>query len=630
MPRPPLTPPLVTDGHLPQGPVLSPDGRWAAYTVTPLSRTSASPTSTLWVAAADGGASPVQITDGTVWDHRPRWSADSEHLAFLSQRPGEDAPRLRRIHRDGSGPATLAGAEARLVDHLPLAGGALTAVVVRDPDTRSAAPRVWGAPEPHDRLGLFDARTGRVRTFPGERHVLEVAASPDGAALAVISRPGPALDPVHPRWDLHVVDPATGRVDALGEAGWDAHSPVWWHDGHHRHLAWLAMNPGPDGGQVVRDLPLTGDAGERPTDLTEGMDRCPVELAQADEGPPLALFAHGLDTEIHRLDTATLRFTPLRRSTGLLESLTCDRTGGRVAVVATSAHEPRQVYAGPVKAAPTRLTRLRPELDGCAWADQERLSYRARDGLALDGLLLTPVGATARQGPFPLVTWVHGGPYGRYADQFVCGAHAPAQWLAHAGYAVFLPNPRGGLGHGRAFAETVVGALGQGEWTDIEDGIDLLVDRGVADPGRLGIGGWSHGGTMAAWAVGRTDRFRAAVVGAGVSDWGMLAATGEYGAAEAGLSGSVGWEGPGPHPHDAVGPVSFTSRVRTPVLVLHGDQDTNVPVGQAVYLHRALRHHGVEHEFVTYPGEGHSVDGRENQIDMLRRTRAWFDARLTR
>ena len=184
------------------------------------------------------------------------------------------------------------------------------------------------------------------------------------------------------------------------------------------------------------------------------------------------------------------------------------------------------------------------------------------------------------------------------------------------------------MGHGRAFAETVVGALGRGEWTDIEDGIDLLVQRGVADPERLGIGGWSHGGTMAAWAVGRTDRFRAAVVGAGVSDWGMVAATGQYGAAEAGLSGSVGWEGPGPHPHDAVGPVSFASRIRAPVLILHGEKDTNVPVGQAVYLHRALRHHGVEHEFVTYPGEGHSVDGRGNRIDMLRRTRAWFDARL--
>ncbi|GAA1087491.1 alpha/beta hydrolase family protein [Nocardiopsis composta] len=130
--------------------------------------------------------------------------------------------------------------------------------------------------------------------------------------------------------------------------------------------------------------------------------------------------------------------------------------------------------------------------------------------------------------------------------------------------------------------------------------------------------------------AGRTDRFRAAVVGAGVSDWGMLAATGEFGAGEAGLSGSVGWEGPGPHPHDAVSPVSFASQIRTPVLVLHGEQDANVPVGQAVYLHRALRRFGVEHGFVRYPGEGHAVEGRDNQIDMLQRIRAWFDRWLLR
>ena len=241
---------------------------------------------------------------------------------------------------------------------------------------------------------------------------------------------------------------------------------------------------------------------------------------------------------------------------------------------------------------------------------------------------MTPVGAPPGGGPFPLVTWVHGGPYGRYMDQFTLSPYAPAQWLARFGYAVFLPNPRGGQGHGRAFAERVVGALGAGEWEDIVDGVDQLVERGVADPDRLGIGGWSHGGTTAAWAVGHTDRFRAAVVGAGISDWGMPAATGEHGAVEAGLSGSVGWEGAGPHPHDAVSPISFASRIVTPVLIVHGEQDTNVPVDQAVYLHRALRNFGVEHEFVVYPGEGHGVDHRANQIDLLERTLAWFDRHL--
>lgn len=130
---------------------------------------------------------------------------------------------------------------------------------------------------------------------------------------------------------------------------------------------------------------------------------------------------------------------------------------------------------------------------------------------------------------------------------------------------------------------------------------------------------------MAAWAVGQTDRFRAALVGAGVIDWGMLAATGEHGWFETALSGGVGWSGIGPHTHDAVSPISFASRIRTPTLILHGAEDTNVPLGQAEYLHRALRHFDIEHEFVIYPREGHSFRERDHQLDVLRRTRAWFD-----
>lgn len=190
---------------------------------------------------------------------------------------------------------------------------------------------------------------------------------------------------------------------------------------------------------------------------------------------------------------------------------------------------------------------------------------------------------------------------------------------------MFLPNPRGGQGHGHQFALSVAGRVGQEEWTDILSGIDLLVAEGVADPDRLGIAGGSHGGFLAAWAVGQTDRFRAALVLSGVIDWGMLAATGEYGQFEAALGGSTGWDGVGPHSHDAVSPISFASRVRTPVLLLHGAEDTNVPLGQSVCFHRALRHFGVEHEFVIYPREGHSIRERHHQLDVLFRARGWFD-----
>jgi dipeptidyl aminopeptidase/acylaminoacyl peptidase len=332
--------------------------------------------------------------------------------------------------------------------------------------------------------------------------------------------------------------------------------------------------------------------------------------------------------------------------------LTTSRHGDVVAAVVSTSYEPGNIHAGPTserpppqagKPGPTserpqpqpgmpgrqrplaRLTDLRPELRDIRWGVQERLSYEASDGLPLDGLLILPAGRSRDDGPFPLVTLVHGGPYDRHADRLMLGWDPSGQWLATAGYAVFLPNPRGGRGHGHDFAVRVAGAVGLDEWTDIRTGIDLLIAGGVADPDRLGIGGWSHGGFMAAWAVGQTDRFRAAVMGAGISDWGMLAATGEEGAFEAALGGSSGWEGTGPHHHDRLSPISYAAKIRTPVLILHGENDTNVPVSQAEFFHRALRRFGVEHEYVVYPRESHSLRERNHQLDVLHRTRAWFD-----
>lgn len=355
------------------------------------------------------------------------------------------------------------------------------------------------------------------------------------------------------------------------------------------------------------------------------MALCPAELVQVRDGAPLALFADGLDTAVYRLDPDTRTFHAVSTRQGSVASLTASHTGGPVAALVSTAQTPTDVHAGPPQGPLSQLTDTRPELRGIDWGTQERLSYQAGDGLDLDGLLVLPPGRTRADGPFPLITFVHGGPYYRWTDEFHNSWYEPVQWLAAAGYAVFLANPRGGQGHGHAFAAAVAARVGEEEWSDILSGIDLLTEAGVADPDRLGIAGWSHGGFLAAWAVGQTDRFKGAMVGAGISDWGMQAAVGEEGALEEGLGGSRGWEGLGPHPHDAHSPISFASRIRTPVLILQGQDDPNVPVGQAIFFHRALRHFGVENELVVYPREGHGFMERGHRIDAAVRIRDWFD-----
>ncbi len=326
---------------------------------------------------------------------------------------------------------------------------------------------------------------------------------------------------------------------------------------------------------------------------------------------------------MYRLDPDGPSFRRVTGLDGWAAALSASDGATAIAVLASTGYAPRDVRAGPPDGL-IRISDTRPELRRIAWGTRERLSWRASDGLELDGVLILPPGRGRADGPFPLVMTIHGGPYGRWADELMLSWVAWGQWLAAAGFAVFCPNPRGGQGHGPAFAAMVDHAVGQGEWTDILAGLDALVAGGVADPARLGIAGWSHGGFMAAWAVTQTGRFRAAVMGAGVADWAMQVGVGEFGRTEAGLGGSFGWEGPGPHLHDQLSPISYAAKVTAPVLILHGENDTNVPVGQALYFHRALTQFGTEHELVIYPRENHSFTERAHQIDVLERTRTWF------
>ncbi|GLY36728.1 hypothetical protein Amsp01_027520 [Amycolatopsis sp. NBRC 101858] len=621
-----LTAEQVVDRLVPREPRISPDGRWVVYVTAPVGRAGEYPVSGLWLVPVDGSAPARELVGGTAENRSPRWAGDSRSVFFLSDREERGTAQLYRIGLDGGEPERLTDRTAGVSGHVPVPGSQSVVVIAPDPAERTGDPRVrtvrpgedeeaqpdrpdaapaakaeprppraWDTRDRPDRLWLLDLATATIRPLGdlGDRHVCEVAVRPDGSALAVLTWSCADREPGVFEPGLHLVDLATGETHDLDTPALEAADPVWWHDGTAWHLAYLGLTPpGLIGGTAIFD----GDK-----NLTDGLEICPTELVQVGEGPPLALFAEGLDTTVRRLDAA---FTEVARVHGA--SLSASRDGRVIAVVASTATEPDEIHAGPPRQM-TRLTKLTPDR---VWGTQHRLHYRAPDGLDLDGLLILPPGKTKIDGPFPLVTLVHGGPYDRYADRFHLGWYPSGQWLAAAGFAVFLPNARGGHGHGHAFAASVAGDVGGAEFTDVLTGIDVLVHDGVADEARLGLGGWSHGGFFAAWAVTQTGRFRAAVVGAGVIDWPLLAATGEHSRFEAALGGAE---------HS---PITHAAKIRTPVLILHGEDDSNVPLSQAELLHRALGEK--HHEFVVYPRENHSIRERGHQIDVLNRSRAWF------
>ncbi|WP_236653222.1 S9 family peptidase [Streptacidiphilus melanogenes] len=626
-----LTPELMVDGCSPTQPAMSPDGRWVVYVVRPVAPEG--PTGTaLWVAPVDGGQQPRQLTDGKERVRSPRWTADSSAVVFLT------GARLRRIDVDGGDP-TETGWDGEVTDHRCLPDGTLVLVGAQAVEEQESDVILWGVPRPGDGLWTLAPGDGaplRLEAL-GDRHVVDAEPRPDGEALAVVSWAVPDEEPGARTARLHVVDLRTRTATDLGPAAYEAGSPAWWQDADGVwHVSYLAVTPpGLVGGLAVLDAPVDVPASDADgssalhRNLTEGMDACPTQLVQTADGPPLALFAEGLDSALYRLDPGSGRFERVATLPGGADGLTADRSGEVVALRVSTAHAPVDVYAGGLAEPLRRLSDTRPHYRAVTWGTQERVAWRAADGLDLEGLLVLPPGRTRADGPFPLHVLVHGGPYERYSDRLQFFFSLSGQWLAANGHAVLLPNPRGSQGRGHAFAATVAAAVGGDEFTDIMAAVDVLVAEGVADPEGLSISGWSHGGFMAAWAVTRTDRFRAAIVGAGIADWGLQVAHGELGAQEAALCGSTGWEGPGPHPHDAVSPVSYASRITTPVLILHGEQDTNVPLSQALYLHRALSRHGVPHEVAVYPGEGHLVARRDHQLDIAHRS-ADFLARHVR
>jgi dipeptidyl aminopeptidase/acylaminoacyl peptidase len=632
----PLTADLIAGGSQPGGPVISPDGRWAAWTAANAAKQD-QPVSDLWLAPVDGSKPPARLTSGSAPARRPTWSRDSAWLLYVA---GEE---LHRLPITKNGPAGSAEPVLRwsgdISGLVPLAGGQLLAVVAGDERTQDDERRqaegddamAWSerAGRQHwlwHRLRLLNLASGELTVVPGlaDRHVIDVAQRPGGGPLAVVSWDCPEREPGAYTSRLHLADVDAGTVVDLGLTGSEANSPAWWPGSDGWHVAWLAEVP-PAGATAVLDVavPADGSAAGEPADLTADMTACPAELVQVASGPPLALFAEGLDTALYRLNPAGPTFERLTGLAGQAVGLTASDDAAVIAVLKSTAYTPSDVHAGPPGAL-TQVTDSRPELRGVAWGTQERLSWRAPDGLEIDGVLILPPGRGRADGPFPLVTIVHGGPYSRWADELMADWWSWGQWLAAAGCAVLHPNPRGSQGRGQAFAAMVAGAVGEDEWTDILAGIDDLVAAGVADPDRLGIAGWSHGGFMAAWAVTQTSRFRAAVMGAGVADWAMQVGVGEFGRAEATLSGSFGWEGPGPHRHDQHSPISYAGNVTSPVLILHGEDDSNVPVGQALYFHRALTQFGAEHELVIYPREDHGFTERAHQVDVLERVRSWF------
>lgn len=623
-----LTAEMVADQLLVADVQVSPERGWIAFSAEPSGHAGEHPASAIWLASPGDAAAP--LTAGTAKDHTPRWSPDSRTLYFLSDREKRGVSQLYRINPERGEAKALTDWEPGIANYLPLPDGKRVALIAGNPETDEAKQRkearddaeVYGEDWQFHRLRLLDLASGEITTVDalGDRHVVDVVAEPNGIRLLVKAWATPETDNAFHSVDVFVVDPDAGvaslvchHTASLGDMCWSPDDTI----------VVLATQPHCfHAGTSIWTVPVSGgELRELIADLTV----CPMQLVAPGNGEVLVLTEDRLDSWVGRLNVAAGSLDVIQQLPGDAYALSASRDGTLLAAARRTREDVGNVWAGAPGRPWARRSDLNPTLDAVAWAPHEAFSWLAPDGLALDGVLLLPAGATRADGPFPTVVSIHGGPYWRFPDAIIVDWMLWGQWLAMAGFAVFMPNPRGGSGRGPEFAKSVLGTPGEEAWADVEAGIDELVRQGIADPERLGIGGWSYGGYLTAWALGHSERFTCGIVGAGVTDWSLMIATGDIPSFSSGMGGSLPWSGPGPHQHAATSPISYAHRIMTPTFIPHGAVDVRVPLNQGQYLAQALREHDVVNELVVYPREDHIFSERLHEIDLLNRVRGWFE-----
>ncbi len=599
---------------------LSPDERKIALTVTePIKGTERR--SNIWL--FDVGERTVQrFTTSGKSDRRPRWSPDGKKLAFLSSRDG--TPQVYLVPVGGGEAEALTESKTPIQSFAWSPDGRRIAFLSVDPKTEEEEKKlkekddavVVDTDEKAARLRIIELGSRQIEVLSGEGlRIAEYVWLPDGEQLLLS-----ATD--HPRRDvfsnqLYMVSLADRQLKAIETPSGPFSDLDLSPDG--ATLAYLGARDvdGPD----PHDLWIRPLKGGPAANLTgASVDRPIASYQWRKNGGLMAVAMTGFATTLYDI-SRTGEATALKAST--VHPGNSFVVGAELlAFVGETTTRAPELWLSKGSAPADKVTSFNKDWDTIPLLPIEIVRYSSFDGKEIEAALVKPAGyETGNRIPF--VVLVHGGPAGLFADRF----HAWSQLLAARGYGVIMPNIRGSLGYGHDFLISNRYDWGGGDWKDVMAAVDFAIDRGIADPERLGIGGWSYGGYMAAWAVTQTNRFKASVSGAPMTD---LAS--EFGTESPGVNIGDTWALGTPYENlelfNQRSPVTFVKNVKTPTLLLNGEEDTTDPIGQCQQFYRGLRRYGVETEFVMYPRMGHGPSEEMHQLDVMNRMIAWFEKYL--
>ena len=626
-------------------PAVDPSGQWVAYDVSSVDAKADKNFKHIWMTSWDGSRT-VQLTNREKEsESQPRWSPDGRYLAFLSSRTDKrDNDQLWLLDRTGGEGRPLTKVEGGVVDYTWSPNGREIALIVLDKDPNETDPDAKDEdkkPKPividrfqfkrdidgylytrRQRLFVMDVATGKMRRLTtGEFDEALPAWSPDGSKIAFVSNRDSDPDRTYNN-DLWVVPASAGGIapTRLTTFAGDDNSPdtnsypAWSPDG--RSIAYVQGGPVELFAYGTRHLALVPASGGASRVLTADLDRNVSAPIWSPDGKSLRFIVE--DDKTNWLGSVGAAGGAVKRIAGgrqVIEAIDqASRT--RTAVLVDDPAHPNEVYA-------LDGATLRPlSHQNDAWladiqlAPVEDTVFHSKDGTEVRGFLLRPLGGAT--GRVPTILRIHGGPQ----SQFDYGFSFEWQLLAANGYAVVAANPRGGTGRGQDYAKAIYAAWGSVDVQDVLAAVDDAVARGIADPNRLGVGGWSYGGMLTNYTIASDQRFKAATSGASISNILAGYGTDQY-IRDYEMELGRPWEHLDVWMKNSY-PFYHVDRIVTPTLFLGGASDFNVPLLNGEQMYQALRSRNVPTELIIYPGQFHGIKRPSFLRDRYQRYLDWY------
>jgi dipeptidyl aminopeptidase/acylaminoacyl peptidase len=615
---------------------ISPDGSRVAWVESSVNASGeATGGSTIYVQdLKSSNSKPRRISAGednqTASEGTIAWSPDSKHLAFLSDVEGDGQSNFYVAAVDGGSARKLTSLKGYLADPTWSPDEKTLAFLFTENASRVAGPLMPMVPETgvidqkiyEQRLTVVDLASGKVRQLsPADIYVYQYDWSPDGKSFAAIAAHG-AGDSNWYVAELYTLSAEHGDLKPVYKPSLQIAVPRWSPDG--RAIAFiggLMSDEGSIGGDVFTVPAAGGDA----RDVTPGIAASPSWIYW--ESPSQILFTENVDGEagVSKVDLASGKISSLWSGADVISreaegnpalSFTSDRQMS--AVIRHSSTHPPEIWAGSVGQW-QQVTRINDAVRPW-WGDLKSLHWSNGD-MKIQGWLMYPTNYDPSK-RYPMVVVVHGGPAGVSHIGWPEAFFNTYDLSAH-GYFVLYPNPRGSFGQGEKFTAANVKDFGYGDFQDILKGVDEVVKTLPVDNNRVGITGWSYGGYMTMWAVTQTNRFRAAVAGAGLANYQSYYGQNDIDEWMPPYFGATVYDDPAVYAKSS--PITFIKNVKTPTLVLVGQYDGECPMPQSREFWWALKTLGVKTQLVIYPGEGHEFLQAEHRKDVIERLTGWFD-----